>query len=67
MGRKTKAELAMEDLLLVGQRMSNLCYNLGQRPGTVVDMRGASSMRQLARDWDEAVRRVKPTRKTKER
>jgi hypothetical protein len=47
---------AVENMILVGAQMSNLCFNLGQRPDGPVGQRNAECMRELQRQWDSAMR-----------
>jgi hypothetical protein len=47
---------AVEEMILVGEQMSNLCCNLGQRPDGPIGNRNAECMRELQRQWDSAVR-----------
>lgn len=47
---------ALANVRHVGGLMANTMFNLGQKPGTVVDQRLADSMRDMQRDWDAAVR-----------
>jgi hypothetical protein len=54
---------AVEDMILVGAQMANLCFNLGQRPDGPVGQRNAECMRDLQRQWDSAVREYRKVAK----
>jgi hypothetical protein len=44
----------LDRLLLIGDQMSNLCFNLSQ--SDKIDARNREVMRQLCSDWDHARR-----------
>lgn len=43
----------LQEARAVGTEMSNLCFNLSQRPGEPLAVENCVSMRALARRWDE--------------
>lgn len=60
----------LDQLLLVGDQMSNLCFNLAQRDGQTE--RNKQMMRELVTEWDHArrlmqieARALKPAKRTK--
>src|SRR6185312_12478083 len=50
----------IRQLRWIGRQMSNLCFNLSQRPGEPLSQRNAEVMRELYRQWD-AIRRTEVT------
>lgn len=53
---------ALDALLIVGARMSNLMHNLSQ-PSWAFEERHREEMRDLYRQWDEAVARLEDERR----
>lgn len=39
------------EMLVCGQKMSNVCYNLGQRPGEPLEASDAKAMMELSKEW----------------
>lgn len=54
--RLAVADHRIDRMSAVAQRMSNLCFNLGQAVGRSITAHDAESMRELAREWDAASR-----------
>lgn len=55
---KLKVEVRiLKPLRSIGDEMSNLCFNLGQRSGNaILEKRHCEIMRDLQRRWDDAKR-----------
>lgn len=58
---KNDLKLAIEHILTVAQRMSNVLYNYGQHPG-VLSARDAQAFMALSKEWDAATDRYRALR-----
>ena len=45
---------ALDNLIRVGEMMSNVCFNFGQESGPNLDERARKGMKSLQNQWDEA-------------
>ena len=48
------------ELIRIGSRMSNVCYNLAQQEGTELGADACNGMKSLSAKWDAAILASKP-------
>jgi hypothetical protein len=57
----------LDELLLVGSIMSNVCFNIGQESGrTIKETHERQGVKELQKRWDAALRKVPKAKKAKD-
>ena len=55
MKKSDEKRVALNRVFSIGAMMSNLCYNLKQRPKATLDEKLCASMAECQEEWDAAV------------
>lgn len=62
----TPKQQCIEEMILVGSQMANLCSNFSQTPERAADKHNRETMDSLVRQWDSSLREYRKLTKKKQ-